>query len=224
MRSAFTLIELLVVIAIVAVLVGILLPSLGAAREAGRSTGCLSNLHSMTVICRAYADDHKGLSPAIGQPFGALPNWAFVIQSASGYEGSSSDVFTQKSVLVCPTSRSIYGEDMNRTYAMNATGRAGQPGDPDNYDTLNTTVHIRWDNILRQDFIPIFVDSLRGEVPPPAPPPTRTLSPIDFRQQAHIDLRLGRIHAKRTRFNAAFFDGSARTMKDVAPEWSERLP
>lgn len=59
MGRAFTLIELLVVIAIVAILVGILLPGLGAAREASRTTVCSSNCRQLGMACLMYANDHK---------------------------------------------------------------------------------------------------------------------------------------------------------------------
>lgn len=58
-RHAFTLIELLVVIAIVAILIGILLPSLGSAREASRTTVCASNCRQVGVACLLHANDNN---------------------------------------------------------------------------------------------------------------------------------------------------------------------
>lgn len=53
-RRAFTLIELLVVVALIALLISILLPSLRQAREAAKTTVCLSNQHQITVAAIAY--------------------------------------------------------------------------------------------------------------------------------------------------------------------------
>ncbi|MBX3379337.1 MAG: DUF1559 domain-containing protein [Phycisphaeraceae bacterium] len=58
-RAAFTLIELLVVIAVIALLIGILLPSLGAARNAARSTVCLNNTRQIGIAVSSYTVDNK---------------------------------------------------------------------------------------------------------------------------------------------------------------------
>ncbi len=58
-KAGFTLIELLVVISIIAVLVGILLPALSAARHAGRNAVCMSNLRQISIAHIAYQSDYK---------------------------------------------------------------------------------------------------------------------------------------------------------------------
>jgi len=59
-RGGFTLIELLVSISIIALLLGLLLPALGSARETGRSAVCLSNLRQLALANSAYAEDAGG--------------------------------------------------------------------------------------------------------------------------------------------------------------------
>lgn len=216
---AFTLLELLVVVAIIAVLLGILIPTLAGAREAGRSAGCLSNLRQTMIICRVYADANKGAGPAIGVPYGTLPNWALVVQSEAGNPGTTTaELYRERSLLVCPSANAAYGGGMTRTYAMNATGLAGRPGDPSNYDAAPT--FIRFDLVTRTSDVPLIVDSARG---PNVPVPSRTASVMDFRNDDHVAL-LGRWHRPKARpFNAGMFDGSARAHDEVRELWREPL-
>ena len=60
---AFTLVELLVVIGIIAILIGILLPTLSRAQEAARQTVCLSNMRQLSDYLKLYAVGYKDCIP-----------------------------------------------------------------------------------------------------------------------------------------------------------------
>lgn len=232
-RPAFTLIELLVVISIIAILVAILLPALSAARESGRSTTCLANLRQMGVIVRSYADDHKGLSPALGQPYTTLPNWAMVVQQGAGLDIATIGGSPPQSVLVCPSSRAFYGRVMTRTYGINATGHAGGPDDRGNFDDVSVTAHVRMDAVERPSDRPLLMDTAAVRPGPDLPPEGRCWSVVDFRNATHRAQRLALVHARGGAMQAGMHDGSARSWRlgrgaDGAVEapaaWLEPLP
>jgi prepilin-type N-terminal cleavage/methylation domain-containing protein len=84
---AFTLIELLVVISVIAVLISLLLPALGKARETSRRTKCLANMHSIGQSLQLYMDqESKGLLPKV-RPLnsGSNPNDPSLLDVMSKY-------------------------------------------------------------------------------------------------------------------------------------------
>jgi len=83
-RAAFTLIELLVVIAIIALLIGILLPALGNARESAQDLACQSNQRGIGQSMTLYADDHRGILPLIPAAEDATKDEVIDRQSSAG--------------------------------------------------------------------------------------------------------------------------------------------
>jgi prepilin-type N-terminal cleavage/methylation domain-containing protein/prepilin-type processing-associated H-X9-DG protein len=65
----FSLIELLVVLGIIAVLIGLLVPALGRAREQARRAHCLSNLRSIGQHLFSYANENRDRLPNGNAPY-----------------------------------------------------------------------------------------------------------------------------------------------------------
>jgi prepilin-type N-terminal cleavage/methylation domain-containing protein/prepilin-type processing-associated H-X9-DG protein len=140
-RGGFTLIELLVVIGIIAVLLGILMPALGAARAEGRAVACLSNVRGLAAAAHMYAGDFRGrFPPNLSSP--APGQWWCDDGRVGQYVARGGVTAANRAALVCPAD-----EDAGRSYAMNVwassrvdaymladappRGRLWKPGDRD---------------------------------------------------------------------------------------------
>ncbi len=134
-RPAFTLIELLVVIAIIALLIGILVPALGHARDSARRTKCMTNLRSMGQGVQMYMDDNDGILPhvkpldapgGLEQDLSLLDLMAQYIDAPTPYRDSPDDYFNSTDPFVCPSDRSSDDPDSDYEPVWRAFGTSYQ--------------------------------------------------------------------------------------------------
>jgi prepilin-type processing-associated H-X9-DG protein len=128
------LIELLVVIAIIAILAGLLLPTLSRAKARAQSIACLNHLKQLTLCWTMYADDHGGVLPP-NEAAGEISLTGSWIEGDAKTDRTTTNI--QKGVLFryntsvaiyrCPGDRSKVARFPNlprtRSYAM-STGLA----------------------------------------------------------------------------------------------------
>jgi prepilin-type N-terminal cleavage/methylation domain-containing protein/prepilin-type processing-associated H-X9-DG protein len=127
-RAGFTLIELLVVIAIIALLISILLPALGGARETARTTLCSSNLRQLSISSVAYSNDHRGFFSSGNfdnrrqSGWGALDEVGWIADQVNGGYGKPGD-------MLCPSNPARFNQNLNLSRANNGGYKAFSQSD-----------------------------------------------------------------------------------------------
>ncbi len=126
-REAFTLIELLVVISVIALLMGILMPSLQKARKAGQAVVCRSHLKQWAQIFHMYAFDNANRLPQSIQGGALSAQDAYWIVATLPYYG-------EKKIRLCPSTKVVRDQPVNRSHGGTlACWGPFDPATPDNW-------------------------------------------------------------------------------------------
>jgi len=112
-ERAFTLIELLVVVAIIALLIGILIPSLGKARDRAKIAVCASNLRQFSTAFSVYEQQYDGYMLPYRTQTGSTTRWTWCGSdvlgptlgvNTTGTGASNIDTMEKiKKMLTCPS-------------------------------------------------------------------------------------------------------------------------
>lgn len=107
----FTLVELLVVLAIIAILVGLLVPAVGKARESGKKVQATNDLKQLMVATQLYANDYQKL-PLNADQFQAVSN-----QNSDSMYGDNPGLYS--SADLCNILRAIPDNAYNQANNLN---------------------------------------------------------------------------------------------------------
>ena len=197
----FTLIELLVVIAIIAILAGMLLPALNAAREKARAIKCTGNIKQVLLEFQMYANDNRSMFPVRG--ITPASSWS---QLLYGDEALDKIKWKAKPHTYCPSNTRPEDADHYYTYGVKTwvwtpqwEQKFAQPTIP--YDTSAVSCWVLRSNMVKQPSKYFFLgDSNRSD---------EGKKGVNFCRIDNNDPRfgLGLMHQKNA--NLGFVDGHA---------------
>jgi len=128
-QTGFTLIELLVVMSVIALMLGLLLPVLGSARDSAKLMKCASNLRQIGTSLYTYAMDHKDELPQSMPDSGFVPTAFYVPAVGYNMRPDMVDYLSELSVWSCPSTEAATLDDAGNSRPQGCYGTyAYMPG------------------------------------------------------------------------------------------------
>jgi prepilin-type processing-associated H-X9-DG protein len=222
--AAFTLLELLIVIGIIALLAGLLLPSLTRSKHFAQRLKCVSNLHQLGLAAQMYWDDHAGscfrYSPGSTNRgtlywFGWLDSGAEGQRSFDATAGALYPYLQGRGVELCPSLNYAMAQ-----FKLKASGAAYGYG----YNlNLSAAPPFKVSKLVRSSDTALFADA--AQVNDFQPPASRTNPMLEEWYYVDNTINYPNGHFRHSRrANVVFCDGHVAMEKMVDGSLDQKLP